>query len=268
MPAFPEITTDLADVPAGRNEARPPAASALLRYGSVAFSTGTAAHSELRRRVAWRWEEVDVVHGKPNLQWIGLGADVITLTGAIVPGLGRIATLDALRGLASEGRPHSLVGGDGTDFGQWVLTEMEEGQSALLRDGTPRKAEFTVTFAHYGEDVLAELIEAGQRAGSMSEVVMAAQRAVDAGADADGVLAAVNAATPAQAAPDVARVRDAVAAANVAAAGGTNPAEAPNKLLDAALKAAARLPGAPDAAGALSGVAYRTAQVLFPSLVR
>lgn len=102
----------------------------LLKLGTYAFSVSTAAYGELSR-----------------LQ------EYLDLRGTIYPAWrGGLGQLDAMRAEAAKGEPLRLVGGDGKVLGLWVITRIRETGSAHLAGGVPRKVEFQISLAFYGED--------------------------------------------------------------------------------------------------------------------
>ena len=125
----------------------------LLKLGAYAFSVSTAAYGELSRAQEYRWRRQDRVGRNPARQWLGPGDDTIDLRGTIYPAWrGGLGQLDAMRAEAAKGEPLRLVGGDGKVLGLWVITRIRETGSAHLAGGAPRKVEFQISLAFYGED--------------------------------------------------------------------------------------------------------------------
>jgi len=62
--------------------------------------------------------------------------------------------VELMRATADLGRPMMLVDGLGWIWEQWVIVGVEERKSYFMRDGAPRKIEFTVTLRAYGADLL------------------------------------------------------------------------------------------------------------------
>ncbi len=60
--------------------------------------------------------------------------------------------LDALRAEARTGEPLRLMLGTGEILGLWVVRRITETGSHYLPGGVPRKVEFEVELAWYGED--------------------------------------------------------------------------------------------------------------------
>src|SRR5690606_35194878 len=90
---------------------------------------------------------------KPAHQFLGAGAEEITLSGEILPHFaGGYGQIDAMRGLAGRGKPLLLVSGRGDVLGDWVITGIEEEGTEFFADGAPGAIAFTMTIAEYGGD--------------------------------------------------------------------------------------------------------------------
>src|SRR5690606_31385097 len=86
----------------------------MMILGPYPFGLNTAAFQELNRNTEWRWPGQDVFEGVPALQFTGYGKDTITLPGVIFPEYwGGTGQLDALRALADQGQPQTLIDGRG-----------------------------------------------------------------------------------------------------------------------------------------------------------
>lgn len=116
------------------------------------FSLDTAAFQELERTSSWRWPAIDRVGARPVPQYVGPGEDTVTMRGTIYPhfrgGLGQVA---AMRALAGTGRPFLVVDGSGRVWGQYVITDIREGQTVFFSNGKPRKIDFDLTLKMYDD---------------------------------------------------------------------------------------------------------------------
>ena len=128
-------------------------ASTLLALGDYRFSVDTAAYQELARVTEYRWPSQARLGRRPARQFLGVGEDTATLRGVVYPHhRGGLGQLDAMRGEAARGTPLRLVAGDGRVLDRWVITRVEETQSEHWSDGTPRRQDFVLELAVYGED--------------------------------------------------------------------------------------------------------------------
>ena len=125
----------------------------MMALGSYRFSLDSAAYQELRRSTAYRWQALARLQRLPAQQFLGPGSETLDLKGVIYPHYrGGFKQLDAMRAQAGKGEPLLLVDGLGFIWGQWVVLQVDETQSVLLTNGQPRKLEFQLRLARYGED--------------------------------------------------------------------------------------------------------------------
>ena len=125
----------------------------MMALGSYRFSLDSAAYQELRRSTAYRWQALGRLQRLPAQQFLGPGSETLDLKGVIYPHYrGGFKQLDAMRAQAGKGEPLLLVDGLGFIWGQWVVLQVDETQSVLLTNGQPRKLEFQLRLARYGED--------------------------------------------------------------------------------------------------------------------
>lgn len=128
-------------------------ASVMLQLGSFQFGINTAAYQTLQRSNEWRWPSQDRFGKGPVLQHVGQGAETITLPGVVYPEWrGGLGQMDALRALAAEGKPQTMIDGTGNVLGRWVIERVEEKQAVFADAGVPRKQEFTVQLRRYFDE--------------------------------------------------------------------------------------------------------------------
>lgn len=128
----------------------------MMLLGAYRFCIGNAAYQTLARTTEYKWEEQNRLLGEPAMQFLGEGAETITLDGVIYPqfkgGLRQVALMRAQAGL---GIPLMLISGNGMAFGRWCITNINETQTFFLKDGTARKITFSLTLKKYGEEKMA-----------------------------------------------------------------------------------------------------------------
>lgn len=129
-------------------------AKVMMMLGFYPFMLDTAAYRQLKRGSEYRWQQMDRIGRKPAQQFIGPGADQITLSGEILPEWkGGRHQVDLMRAQAGRGKPLALLEGyGGFILGTWVILKVEETKSELRSDGAPRVIAFSVTLKEYGED--------------------------------------------------------------------------------------------------------------------
>lgn len=125
----------------------------LMALGDYRFSVNSASYNELRRSTEYRWQSQARLQRLPAQQYLGPGVDTLDVSGVIYPHYrGGIKQLNAMRMQAGRGAPLLLVDGLGFVWGQWVIRQVEEQRSVHLINGQPRKLEFTLRLARYGDD--------------------------------------------------------------------------------------------------------------------
>jgi phage protein U len=125
----------------------------MMALGGLRFGVNRAAYQTFTRMASYRWEEQARLGRAPALQYLGPGADEITLEGVIYPHFkGGLRQIELMRLLARQGQPMILVDGLGWVWDRWVITGIDEAKSVFMADGAPRKIEFTVTLKAYGAD--------------------------------------------------------------------------------------------------------------------
>lgn len=125
----------------------------MMMLGAYRFCIGNAAYQSLARTTEYKWEEQKRLLGEPAMQFMGAGAETITLEGVVYPqfkgGLRQVALMRAEAGI---GIPLMLISGNGMAFGRWCITNINETQTFFLKDGTARKIAFSLTLKKYGEE--------------------------------------------------------------------------------------------------------------------
>lgn len=128
-------------------------ASPLFQLGDFQFDLPNGAPQSLDRTAEYRWESQDRLLRDPAVQFLGPGAQEITMDGILLPGLsGRQTTIDTLRTLAAKGEAQMLTDGNGRVFGRWVIRSLREGLSVFAPGGAARQITFAITLVRYVED--------------------------------------------------------------------------------------------------------------------
>lgn len=117
----------------------------LASLGLFVFEAASFPFAELNRRSDWRHARGTRVGALDASQYVGPGADQVSIAGALVPQLGAdYGSIDTLRQMAEEGDTYQLVDGTGLVWGGFVITGMEERRRALMHDGVPRMVDFSL----------------------------------------------------------------------------------------------------------------------------
>ncbi len=138
--------------------------SVMMILGPVFFSLNTAAYEQLQRNTQYQWAAQNrlghplLKHagiGGPAYQFIGPGEESINLNGTLYPQYkGSPLTLSAIRLTAGLGVALPLMNPSGFIFGRWLIESVQETNSALFADGSPRKIDFSLSLKRYNEDLL------------------------------------------------------------------------------------------------------------------
>lgn len=128
-------------------------AAAMMQLGDFRFGVATAAYQELTRTRTFRWGAQERLGRIPARQWLGAGDDSITLSGVIYPHFrGGLGQIQQMADQAGRGRPLELVDSLGNIWGRWCIEQIEEAVREFLPGGIPRKIEFNLKLAAYGEE--------------------------------------------------------------------------------------------------------------------
>ncbi len=117
----------------------------MMVLGVFVFSLSTLAYQDLQRTREWRHSDVSRIGERAICQFMGPGAEKITLTGLLVPEFGSPLSLGALTVMASTGLPYPLVDGLGHVHGSFVIESLTDNQTYFTRVGTAQRIEFTLT---------------------------------------------------------------------------------------------------------------------------
>lgn len=129
----------------------------MMALGEYRFGLETAAYDQLTRSDTYRWQAQNRLGRKPSQQYLGEGEATIEFSGVILPHFkGGLGQLDAMRAEAGKGEKLRLVDSKGINWGHFVIKRINETQSQPISTGQPRRIEFRIELADYGDDVGAE----------------------------------------------------------------------------------------------------------------
>jgi hypothetical protein len=130
-----------------------PVRGALLRLGGFVFASGYANLESLERSTDYRWAQQDRLTRRPAQQFTGIGSDVISLSGLLVPAYQKNQDpLSELRQMAEKGEPYLLTSGFGKVYGDWVITQAKHTGTELDSKGRSGWVTFSLSLKHYGSD--------------------------------------------------------------------------------------------------------------------
>jgi phage protein U len=140
----------------------------LMSLGQFIFRTSTLAFQEIQRQRAWNYAENTVAYGRAKKQFMGAGADSVTLPGLIYEehGFGTRFALDELAGMADTGQGFVLMDGSGYLYGIFVIDSIDETKSILIDNGVPRKVDYTLKLSRVDDERI-EMQSAAQPEGTV-----------------------------------------------------------------------------------------------------
>lgn len=118
----------------------------LMALGTFVFGMDSIPYQQLQRSQTWRHATSQRVGARPARQFLGEGDDTVRISAVVAQQItGDRASIDMLRAIARDGDALPLVSGSGIVFGVYVITGIEETQTYLFPDGTPRRVDFSMT---------------------------------------------------------------------------------------------------------------------------
>lgn len=126
----------------------------MMALGTFRFGVNRASYQTLTRTSAWRWATIDRAGAKSAAQFLGIGAEKMTLEGVIYPHFkGGLRQVELMRAVAGLGQPMILVDGLGWVLDRWCIEGIEEKKGTFLADGAPRRIDFRLDLVSYGGDL-------------------------------------------------------------------------------------------------------------------
>ncbi|HEX7856020.1 MAG TPA: phage tail protein [Sphingobium sp.] len=117
--------------------------TAIMSFGMFVFSIPTLSYEELQRRSDFRHARTPRIGARDAAQFIGPGEETISLSGSVYTELGDGETsIEELRTIGYAGTALPLVCANGTVYGTFVITGLDERHKAFWPDGSPRKIDF------------------------------------------------------------------------------------------------------------------------------
>lgn len=104
--------------------------------------------ASMGRKFDGGWTVIDLLNELPMQQQTGRKLDELTLKCEWFgdEGVSAIARLSALR---DEGKPYTLIRGDGASMGQWVLVSFDTDESWVYQEGKSMKQAVTINLREF-----------------------------------------------------------------------------------------------------------------------
>lgn len=117
----------------------------LMTLGMFVFGMDTAAYQTLQRSREWRHALTERHGARDAAQFIGPGAETISLGGLLVPELGgQYGALETIAAMADTGETYQLMDGTGEILGHYRILRLQEEHLSILAGGVPRHKGFTI----------------------------------------------------------------------------------------------------------------------------
>lgn len=120
--------------------------------------------ASMGRRFDGGWVVIDLLNDLPMQQQTGRRLDEITFRCEWFKDEGS-AGIDKLVAMRAQGKPQSLVRGDGKILGQWVLVQFETDESWMYQEGKTMKQQVTISLREWANKP-AEQKKAGEKSSS------------------------------------------------------------------------------------------------------
>jgi phage protein U len=118
----------------------------LYALGSVVFEVAPLNVDQVGRSGAADFAEKPLLGRRPSLEFMGAGAEELTLQGRLFPEkLGGLDEFEELRQLMRSGAAQHLIRGDGEVLGWRVITALQEVSRFLDAQGVGRVVEFEIS---------------------------------------------------------------------------------------------------------------------------
>jgi hypothetical protein len=125
----------------------------MAKIGNFLFEADGTTFSGMDRESEYVWQSQKRLGLSPSRQYMGQGEDTVQITGTIYPHMsGGLGSINKLRALAKTGKPQVLSYTDekqGQYMGKWAIDRIQENRSEFIKEGAPKKIEFTLSLARY-----------------------------------------------------------------------------------------------------------------------
>lgn len=117
----------------------------LMSLDLFLFEIGTLPFQQLQQQWEWRYAKTDRFDARPASQFVGVGAEAISLSGALYPGTaGDWSSFATITDMADRGEAYLLMSGLGDVMGSFFITRLARSAEIFTVDGFPRKGDFTL----------------------------------------------------------------------------------------------------------------------------
>jgi uncharacterized protein len=117
----------------------------MMSIGLFVFSLPTIVYQDLQHKMGAKFAIADRVGARDAVQYIGPGAETITLSGSTADGINDPETsFDQLVGMMESGQGWPLVDGLGRVYGDFIIEQLDRKKTIFDSNGQPKKTEFGI----------------------------------------------------------------------------------------------------------------------------
>ena len=133
----------------------------LMGLGQFIFEQRTLAPNDIAGQLSVNWQKQQRFQGRPAVQYTGIDAETLTLSGILYPGSGITGTstdIQTLKDMAATGESFVLNGVDGYFHGLYAIQSVSDKHTLLSADGKARKIEFDIALIRTDDDKVVRIL--------------------------------------------------------------------------------------------------------------
>lgn len=128
--------------------------TAVMSFGMFVFSVSTTLYDQLQRRRSFAIARNQRIGARDATQFTGPGDETISLSGTAYSEMGDIeASMQEMANIGNEGNALPLVCANGTVYGTFIMTGLDEQQKMFWPDGSPRAINFNLDLLRVDDTV-------------------------------------------------------------------------------------------------------------------
>ena len=117
----------------------------LVTLGMFVFGMDTLPYQQFVHSMEWRHGDTDRHQARPASQYLGPGADTVSISGLCVPEVaGDYGAFETLKQMGDTGDDYPLIDGIGRVFGHYRIVRLEREHLSVMGGGLPRHTGFRI----------------------------------------------------------------------------------------------------------------------------
>jgi Phage protein U len=122
-----------------------PSPRELMTLGLFVFGMDTLPYQTLRHAIEWRHGKSERHQARAASQFLGPGAETITISGLLVPEIaGSYSAFDRIVEMAGTGEDYPLMDGLGRILGHFHIVKLDRDHLNVIGGGLPRQVGFSL----------------------------------------------------------------------------------------------------------------------------